>query len=240
MKNKNEIDFKKVFKKIFKNNEIVIYAIALMLVTAGYFNYTANLEDPIQVSSNEAKENINEEKTEKNKNENSEQTKSETQESKEKTIETAVNNTKEIEENENKNETGNEKGIGDAKLVNSTDVIEDDYFAATKLDRDTNYANSISTYKIILEDKNISETQKGIAMTEIKKINDTQNAISVAENLLSTKDLENYVVLANNDSINVIIKSKGEFTKAKVAQIQNIISREFKCEIENIHITEKK
>ena len=34
-----------IFKKGFKKNEIVIYAIALMLVTAGYFNYTANIEN---------------------------------------------------------------------------------------------------------------------------------------------------------------------------------------------------
>ena len=33
-----------IFKKGFKKNEIVIYAIALMLVTAGYFNYTANID----------------------------------------------------------------------------------------------------------------------------------------------------------------------------------------------------
>ena len=34
-----------IFKKGFKKNEVVIYAIALMLVTAGYFNYTANNEN---------------------------------------------------------------------------------------------------------------------------------------------------------------------------------------------------
>ena len=32
------------FLKNFKKNEIVIYAIALMLVTAGYFNYTTNMD----------------------------------------------------------------------------------------------------------------------------------------------------------------------------------------------------
>ena len=90
-----------------------------------------------------------------------------------------------------------------------------------------------------MEDGSISETQKSIAMKEITKIKDTQNAISICENLLSTKGFENYVVLVNNESINVVVKVKGGLTKQKVAQIQNIISREFKCKIENIHISEK-
>ena len=56
---------------------------------------------------------------------------------------------------------------------------------------------------------------------------------------LSTKGFEHYVVLVNNESINVVVNVGGELTKQKVAQIQNIISREFKCEIENIHISER-
>ena len=45
--------------------------------------------------------------------------------------------------------------------------------------------------------------------------------------------------LVNNESINVIVQIEGGLNKQKVAQIQNIVSREFKCEIENIHISEK-
>ena len=90
-----------------------------------------------------------------------------------------------------------------------------------------------------MEDSSISETQKSIAMKEITKIKDTQNAISICENLLSTKGFENYVILVNNESINVVVKAKGGLDKQKVAQIQNIVSREFNCKIENIHISEK-
>ena len=97
----------------------------------------------------------------------------------------------------------------------------------------------ITAYTKILEDTSVSETQKTIAMNEITKINNIKNAISVSENLLSTKGFENYVVLVNGDSINVVVKSSEKLTPEKVAQIQNIISREFDAEIVNIHITEK-
>ena len=211
-KDKKNLD---LFKKGLKKNEIVIYAIALMLVIAGYFNYTSNIENStletysqdtsfIDNSSNKA------------------------------ITETIVKNEEEEKEKD-------EEDIGDAKLVDSKNIVNDqsDYFTASKLERDTNYADTLSTYTKIIEDSSVSETQKSIAMKEITKINETKNAIKISENLLSTKGFENYIVFVNNNSINVVVKVKDRLDKQKVAQIQNIISREFNCKIENIHITEK-
>jgi len=205
-----------IFKKGFKKNEVVIYAIALMLVTAGYFNYTANNENETLQTYSEEISNISIDKNETNN--------------------TIENIAKETQENKKEDEN-----IGDAKLVDSNSVVNEpaDYYATSKLERDTNYANTLSTYTKILEDSSISETQKSIAMKEITKIKDTQNAISICENLLSTKGFENYVILVNNESINVVVKVKGGLDKQKVAQIQNIVSREFNCKIDNIHISEK-
>ena len=215
-KNAKKLD---IFKKGFKKNEVVIYAIALMLVTAGYFNYTANVENKAVETYSKEMSNIGDNAQEKTDTLNNT------------VIENVAENTKKEEDED----------IGDAKLVDSNSVVSEptDYYATTKLDRDTNYANTLSTYTKILEDSSVSETQKSIAMKEITKINDTKNAISICENLLSTKGFENYVVLVNNESINVVVKVKGGLTKQKVAQIQNIISREFNCKIENIHISEK-
>ena len=215
-KNAKKLD---IFKKGFKKNEVVIYAIALMLVTAGYFNYTANVKNKAVETYSKEMSNIGDNAQEKTDTLNNT------------VIENVAENTKKEEDED----------IGDAKLVDSNSVVSEptDYYATTKLDRDTNYANTLSTYTKILEDSSVSETQKSIAMKEITKINDTKNAISICENLLSTKGFENYVVLVNNESINVVVKVKGGLTKQKVAQIQNIVSREFNCKIENIHILEK-
>ena len=205
-----------IFKKGLKKNEIVIYAIALMLVTAGYFNYTTNNENETLQTYSEEISNISTDKNETNN--------------------IIENIAKDSQENEKEDED-----IGDAKLVDSNSVVNEpvDYYATSKLERDTNYANTLSTYNKILEDDSISETQKSIAMKEITKIKDTQNEISICENLLSTKGFENYVILVNNESINVVVKVKDGLNKQKVAQIQNIVSREFNCKIENIHISEK-
>jgi len=239
-----------IFKKGFRKNEVVIYAIALMLVTAGYFNYTANIENgTMETYSEEASNKETENVIYKN------ETSNETAETIAKNTDSNENRSN-YEKEENKQD---DEDIGDAKLVDSKSIVESksiengkndedsngvvneasNYFVSTKLQRDTNYADTLSTYTKILEDGSVSETQKSIAMKEITKINDTKNAISICENLLSTKGFEHYVVLVNNESINVVVNVKGGLTKQRVAQIQNIISREFKCEIANIHISEK-
>ena len=96
----------------------------------------------------------------------------------------------------------------------------------------------LETYQKILESTTISQEQKAISEQEIAKINQTKNAIMIAENLISTKGFENNVVFVNDESINVVVKAEDLGTE-QIAQIQNIISRELKVEIENIHISHK-
>ena len=154
--------------------------------------------------------------------------------------------------------------IGDATFVDSRDVIEDlnttidennnnedlittstkeikkdDYFINSKLERDTMYSQMIDTYTNILENNSISEEQKIISRQEITKINDIKNSIMISENLIKTKGINECIVFVNDQSISVIVKEE-ELTQDKVAQIQNIVIRELKCPIENIHIINKK
>ena len=251
--------------KNFKKNEVVIYAIALMLVTAGYFNYTTNLEqETIETSISETttdntteQANIGDARLV-NSNDIVAENKNEVASSTNTTIENSNDTAEKVSENEAANSTktttveveNKKEEIGEAV---STDVASQeetaetnakaesiqDYFVNSKLERDKGYASMLSTYTKILEDNTISETQKSIAMKEITKINDNKNAISVCENLLSTKGFENSIVLVNNDSVNIVVQTSEKLKTAEVAQIQNIISREFSVKIENIHITEK-
>ena len=96
----------------------------------------------------------------------------------------------------------------------------------------------LESYQKILSNSQISETQKEISENEIKKINDTRNAIMIAENLIKNKGFQDLIIFINGDSISIIVKAK-ELKEEQIAQIHNIISRELKGEIENIHISNK-
>lgn len=90
----------------------------------------------------------------------------------------------------------------------------------------------------MLDSDTVGAEQKAIAQNEITKINNTKNAIMISENLIKTKGFNDVLILVNDININVIVNSE-ELTTEEIAQIQNIISREMKASIENIHISNK-
>ena len=211
--------------KKFKKSEIAIYAVALMLVAAGYFNYSTFENKTKETYSEDIVNNIDEKSAN--------------------VGDAVLVSSNEIENNENNTNNSSESVVQEEKKENETEETssnetnEEDYYANAKLERDKMYAEMISNYEKILNNSNSSEAQKSIVAQEITKINNTKNAIMICENLISTKGFENCVILANDSSINVVVKVKDGLDKEKVAKIQNIISRELNTEIENIHITEK-
>ena len=136
-------------------------------------------------------------------------------------------------------------------MVSNNEVIEkedekdttltkqDEYFQESKLSRDTMYSQTLETYQGILNNSNVSEEQKAIVTQEIAKLNEEKNAIMICENLMLTKGFEKCVIFVNVDSISVIVGVE-ELKSDEIAQIQNIISREMKAKVENIHIMTKK
>ncbi len=231
--------------KIIKKNQIIIFVIALMLVAAGYLNYTtgegedalatsgladnaevAEIGDAKLVSSNSL---TNEESSsissEKNNNISNN---------------TVSSNVVKNEENQSKTNIASNNVENGEKTVTTSTKNNDDYFTNSRLTRDTMYSQMIESYQKILNNTSVSADQKAISQTEIKKINDLKNSIMICENLIKTKGINDVVIFANDTSISVIIKTNGEeVTKEQAAQIQNIVAREMKAEIENIHISNK-
>lgn len=239
-KMEKKFDKKALLSKI-KKSEVAVYAIALMLVTAGYFNYLkfdngkakevysedvqnleqqANVGDAVLVSNNEVKDENANTAEEANVEENKIEKESKTEENKQ-----------EEEQKTEENKEGQKQNKDNSK---------DDYFASTKLDREKMYASMISSYEEILNNSNVTEAQKAIATQEIAKVNNTKNAIMISENLILTKGFKNVVILVNEDSANVVVEVQEELSKDKVAILQNIVARELSKTIENIHISEKR
>ena len=220
--------------KLLKKNQIIVCVIALMLVAAGYLNYSAThgknamttsvgvnqvtqsagIGDAKLVSSNGIVENTQ--------------------------TNTSMAKENEIAENSNQN-------INATNTVPSNEITEEttgevtsteEYFTSSRLGRDTMYSQMIESYQKILESNTVAEDQKAIAQTEIQNINQTKNAIMIAENLIKNKEIEDVIIFVNNQSISVIVKAE-ELTTEQIAQIQNIVARELKAEIDHIHISTK-
>ena len=222
-------------KKLLKRNQVIIYVIAIMLMTAGYLNYTTNQDGSLETSMQmEAKDDIAladvGDATLVSSNDilggN--------------TIETNTTNNTENQLSNNIISTDSQNISTNETEETSTTASsnKDDYFTKSKLERDTMYSQMIETYEKVLNSSNSLETQKQTATQEITKINETKNSIMICENLIKTKGFENCIVFVNGESVSVII-GVSEIKQEEVSQIQNIVSRELKSSIENIHISTK-
>lgn len=131
--------------------------------------------------------------------------------------------------NEIQNQTQNETVLSNAKS---------DYFVQAKMDRNNTYSETVEIYEKMLESSNITNDQKAIAQNEISNITNEKKAIQTAENLIKMKGFDDVVIFKNASGVSVIIKSD-VLLQEQVAQIQNIIEREFQIEGKNINITNK-
>ncbi len=229
--------------KVLKRNQLIILVVSLMLITAGYLNFTSNQKN-VQASTIADRDdtNIGDAQlvsTSPNDNENSMIENLVT----EQTDSNGTNGTEnefsqnEIENKLVENETPT-SSIADNGENNNENESEDYYFTTSKLERNTMYSELLETYQEMYNNSNATADQKSEALEKINNINNTKNAIMIAENLIMAKDFEDAVIFVNEESVSVIIKSE-ELKDEEVAQIQNIVARELKVGAEKIHISNK-
>lgn len=208
-------------KSIFKKNQVIISVIAIMLIAAGYMSYTTNNENVMKTSllmDEEEYAGLGDAQLV--------------------SSEAVNNNMENVQENETTSENMNSVNFDENVEVVDTVAKEkiSSYFTESRLERDKMYSQMLESYQKILENNQISDTQREIAQQEVKKINDIRNALMISENLIKNKGFEDIIIFVNGNSVNVVIKAK-DLEKEQIAQIQNIVMRELEEDIENIHIS---
>lgn len=223
--------------KFMKKNQVVVAVIGLMLIAAGYLNFTNNnqlnsdqLLETSTIADSEQIASIGDAKLVDSKPINKDDVIAENKISENSVTENMVEENNQILQVK-KDETS-------ASTQTSATITTDEYFTKSRLERETMYSQIIESYQKILSGNSTSESQKSTAQKEIKRVNEEKNAIMITENLIKTKGFEDLIIFINDSSINVIIKSK-KLKAEQIAQIQNIVTRELKAKIDNIHISNK-
>lgn len=200
--------------KILKRNQLIILVMALILVTAGYLNYTSTNENANLVMTSEIIADLGDA----------------TLVSSNSIVENEVQSNNILEDN-------TEDNILKENII-ETVAREDEYFISSRLDRDGMYSQMLETYQEIYNNTTSTAEQKNTAIAEIANINKTKNAIMISENLIKTKGFDDVVIFVNTNSVSVIIKAE-EIGEEQIAQVQNIVSRELDIGAEIIHISTK-
>ena len=208
--------------KVLKKNQIIIYAIAIMLVTIGYMSYSMNVEQVAETSANEEINQvagIGDARLVSNNN--------------------VITNEEEASMDNNSSEELNTES---KEVINqestSIDKERDEYFNKSRLDREKMYSEMLESYQSIMANSDISQDQKNNAQQEINKINSQRNSIMIAENLIKNKGFQDIIIFINNQSVSAVVRAD-KIETAEVAQIQSIIQRELGISIQNIHISNK-
>lgn len=228
-----------------KKNQVVIFVIALMLVTAGYLNFsnqqnllpTSSLADSEQMAAIGDATLVSANQTTKN---------SVVDEMKNNTVSNTVQNNSNAQTNSNVQTSGNiQTNINEqtnnqvsASQTNNIPQTDNSYYTQSKLDREKMYSQMLENYQKILEADNLSTEEKTTAQEEIKKINNEKNAIMIAENLIKTKGLEEVLLFVNNGNVSVVVRAE-KLDESQIAQIQNIVTRELNVKVTKINVSVK-
>ncbi len=232
--------------KIFRKNQLVITALALMIAVAGYFSYMNNniedeqvaaqagaeiIEDDYEISDEDS---LLEEEIFTDEGTGGElalidgtELATVTQSS------DAVADTGEAVANA----TGAEgvENPGEAVLT-STTVANLDYAAEMKLNREQIRSKNKETLLEIVNNSSIEESLKQDAINKMIAMTDIAEREAAAEMLLEAKGFTDVVVSITDDSCDVVL-NMGEVTDAKRAQVEDIVKRKTNISADKIVIT---
>lgn len=236
-----------MMKKLVHKNQIIITALAVMIVVAGYLNFTGqeittggfgksdkaktaqSSADPNATASAAADAQATTEKAAKSK--KSADTKLTTDISEEDSNDAAKS---EVTVNDNGEVVASEENPGEAVMVSN--VIAADYFTSAKLSREQTRAKNKETLMEIVNNAALSSADKKAAVQEVANITENSRKESDAELLLEAKGFSDAMVSISDGKADVVV-SADNLTAKEMAQIVDIVKRKSGVSADNIVIT---
>ncbi len=243
-------------KKLLKKNQIIITALAIMIMVAGYLNYMGgadydgakeastkgedlaevtdiSLEDmdtgEASLSEEEILAQMQKQNTEDTTGGAAEiESPTESSSSPQKTDSAAAQNSMETANNES-NEV-----VGEATLVNGMNGV--DLISEAKLNREQIRSKNKEALLELINNDSLSDSQKNEAIESMIALTDMAEKELAAETLLSAKGFTDAVVSINDNSADVVVDA-AQLDDAKRAQIEDIVKRKTGIEAKNIVIT---
>ena len=231
-------------KNIFKKNQIIITALALMIAVAGYLQYTGTQsDDKVAKEASADLSNTTYDISDEQFNaediytetDGSEETGAEAKTEGQAGTDQAPLGVQTGEDIAAANEQETSENPGEAVLTSNT-AANVDFAAEVKLNREQMRSQNKETLLQVINNTNISEEQKQDAINAMVAMTDTAERENAAEMLLEAKGFSDVVVSITDDNADVVL-NMGEVTDAKRAQVEDIVKRKTNVTPENIIIT---
>lgn len=217
-------------KRVFKKNQIIITALALMIAVAGYVSYTQSVgskEKTDAVSASEAQtDDIGESDL-------SEDVFTDTEDNSQDGADASAQTTADATQNGQDDQT--EQNPGETVLANS-DNGSVDKASEMKLAREQTRSKNKETLLEVVNNNAVTEAQKKEAISKMIEMTDVAEKENAAEMLLKAKGFSDVVVSVVDGEADVVL-DMGDVTEAKRAQVEDIVKRKTGVSADKIVIT---
>ena len=234
-------------KKLVHKNQIIITALAVMIVVAGYLNFTGQEIATGNILQKDAKQTpstvkADGKKTDKKKSKTAKISKKGAKTTAKKADSKKDAVTKDISEEDSAKVTVNDNGEvvasqenpGEAVMVSNT--IGTDYFSSAKLSREQTRAKNKETLLEIVNNKALASADKKAAVKEVAAITKLSEKENATEMMLEAKGFADAMVSLSDKSADVVVNAE-ELSSKQMAQIIDIVKRKTGFAAENIVIT---
>lgn len=216
-------------KRLFRKNQIIITSLAIMIVIAGYLNFTADQTKPVkQEAAAETAEKIREENIQ------AEEAAAGAEADITSFPDEDLASVSAEAESTADTETPEGEKVGEAVLTSSASAGA--FSASAKLNREQVRSKNEASLLEIINNTDISEDMKADAIASMNRMTDKAEKELDAELLLEAKGFKDSVVSINDDSVDVIVGA-AEITDEQKAQIEDIVTRKTERNVSDIVIT---
>lgn len=207
-------------KNILRKNQVIIAALAIMIVIAGYLNFTKGVvNDPSKEAQGSASTNKDGQSADLSKDELEEPS-----------ANVDDNNNLKV----NDNDSDDKDGVGSSILASAQ--LNNDFFVSSKLQREQTRAASEADLKEIISNKDLSDEQVKAALDKLLELQETKELETAAETLLQAKGFSDALVTIIKGQVDVVVNVTN-LSEQDMAQIQDIVKRKTGISAKNIVIS---
>ncbi len=217
-------------KKMFRKNQVVVSALAVMIAVAGYLTY-AGREGVVPMDTTQTAQTQSvDEQTEEVLNQEaaaaqeSSQASQESEEAADATLEDIASLDYDVSDSD----------PGEAVLTNGVTVS--DFLAQVRMNREQVRGKNKDTLLEVINNESIASEEKQAAIDNMVRMTEIADQESAAENMLQAKGFNNAVVSINDEQADVVI-CRQELSDAERAQVEDIVKRKTNVDVSNIVIT---
>lgn len=205
--------------KVFKRKQIVILSLIMLILVAGYLQYSYK-RSSIPTDTQDVGKSTGDSVFVDNS----------------KTTDNTQSTSKAQSTKDTKDTKGNQDKSSDNSVKDTASKKANDYFAQTKLDLDTQRSKDMETLKSITQDTNADAQSKKSAYEKIIKLTELSEKETKMAALIKQKEFSDVIVIANEDgNVNVTVKSP-TLTSSQVAKIADIVSRQMNITLNKIRV----